>query len=338
MAFSQSPNTLAYQVNHVIFPLTTRDGDICLLPFHSSYARVYSPSTLPLTVLCQTLCMFLARILFFRLHESPRYLVHAGRHQEALENLQLISRFNGSEISLEIEDVCDRRPPEPAPEANGFASSGERAPFLSPFAVPEASSHPPIMTLFDASAGGDTSPTGNGTPVQPAGEEAMIGYRATDESPNSLDNHSFATPVEEVPQYLPNAQHEEVSSTRADGRIGPVNTEAKWRRLLRSQQYPPERRSGSRPSSIIVEEMEKRLGGRLTRWTDRFRKVLSPEWFATTILVWGMWLFISLGERRKLWHDVLSSYLSLVQLIRYLTSTSLSYWNCHLREMEPRDR
>ncbi|KIM54189.1 hypothetical protein SCLCIDRAFT_1222239 [Scleroderma citrinum Foug A] len=242
-----------------------------------------------------TLCMFLARILFFRLHESPRYLVHAGRHQEALENLQLISRFNGSEISLEIEDVCDRRPPEPAPEANGFASSGERAPFLSPFAVPEASSHPPIMTLFDASAGGNTSPTGNGTPVQPAGEEAMIGYRATDESPNSLDNHSFATPVEEVPQYLPNAQHEEVSSTRADGRIGPVNTEAKWRRLLRSQQYPPERRSGSRPSSIIVEEMEKRLGGRLTRWTDRFRKVLSPEWFATTILVWGMWLFISLA-------------------------------------------
>ncbi|KAF9807243.1 hypothetical protein IEO21_08295 [Rhodonia placenta] len=57
-----------------------------------------------------TLSMFLARIVFFRLHESPRYLVHAGRQQEALESLQLIARFNGDDLDLGLEDVQDHAP------------------------------------------------------------------------------------------------------------------------------------------------------------------------------------------------------------------------------------
>ncbi|KIK69824.1 hypothetical protein GYMLUDRAFT_151542 [Collybiopsis luxurians FD-317 M1] len=57
-----------------------------------------------------TLSMFLARMVFFRLHESPRYLVHAGRPQEAIESLQLISKFNGSHLSLALEDVDDQKP------------------------------------------------------------------------------------------------------------------------------------------------------------------------------------------------------------------------------------
>ena len=53
--------------------------------------------------------------------------------------------------------------------------------------------------------------------------------------------------------------------------------------------------SQSRSPSIYVKEMEKRIEGNLAGWTDRFRKVLSREWFRTTILVWGVWLCISLG-------------------------------------------
>lgn len=51
--------------------------------------------------------MFLARMVFFRLHESPRYLVHAGRPEEAIVSLQLISKFNGSELALGLDDVSD---------------------------------------------------------------------------------------------------------------------------------------------------------------------------------------------------------------------------------------
>ncbi|KAJ7671688.1 major facilitator superfamily domain-containing protein [Mycena polygramma] len=57
-----------------------------------------------------TLAMFIARILLFRLHESPRFLVHAGRPAEALEALQLIARFNGAPAlagELKLADVDD---------------------------------------------------------------------------------------------------------------------------------------------------------------------------------------------------------------------------------------
>ncbi|KAJ7069406.1 MFS general substrate transporter [Mycena amicta] len=57
-----------------------------------------------------TLAMFLARIVLFRLHESPRFLVHAGHPEQALETLQLIARFNGSPTlagELKLADVDD---------------------------------------------------------------------------------------------------------------------------------------------------------------------------------------------------------------------------------------
>ncbi|KAJ7740258.1 MFS general substrate transporter [Mycena maculata] len=66
-----------------------------------------------------TLAMFVARILFFRLHESPRFLVHAGRPAEALEALQLIARFNGTPTlagELKLADVDDTAVVAPAVE------------------------------------------------------------------------------------------------------------------------------------------------------------------------------------------------------------------------------
>ena len=51
--------------------------------------------------------MSLGRIVFFRLDESPRYLVHAGRKQDALESLRMISRFNDPELALDLDDVED---------------------------------------------------------------------------------------------------------------------------------------------------------------------------------------------------------------------------------------
>ncbi|KIY51552.1 MFS general substrate transporter [Fistulina hepatica ATCC 64428] len=56
-----------------------------------------------------TFLMFAGRIVFFKLHESPRYLVHAGRPHDAVVALQKISRFNGVELALDLEDVCDHR-------------------------------------------------------------------------------------------------------------------------------------------------------------------------------------------------------------------------------------
>ncbi|CAK5273982.1 unnamed protein product [Mycena citricolor] len=90
-----------------------------------------------------TLVMFIGRILLFRLHESPRYLVHAGRPSEALEALQMIALYNGSsnlagDLKLEnVEDLSvqssDSAPTirnggyEPIPDDIDFAESGKDA-------------------------------------------------------------------------------------------------------------------------------------------------------------------------------------------------------------------
>ena len=74
--------------------------------------------------------MFLGRMVFFRLHESPRYLVHAGRPQEALQSLQLISKFNGSELTIGLADVEDTKvapttgSPVTSPTTANYQSAG----------------------------------------------------------------------------------------------------------------------------------------------------------------------------------------------------------------------
>lgn len=75
------------------------------------------------------------RVLFFKLFESPKYLVSAGRQQEARVVLQRIAAFNGSPLSLSINDVRARdsvalldeeRPSEEAGGAAREAGIGRR--------------------------------------------------------------------------------------------------------------------------------------------------------------------------------------------------------------------
>lgn len=235
--------------------------------------------------------MFLARILFFRLHESPRYLVHAGRHQEALESLQLISRFNGSDITIDLEDVDDRRPPEPRPSSNG---SDERAPFLH--ATQEA--RPNRETLFDA--GTDEVITRNGASGDPPRDEGVRDYQSTDDSPNSLDSHSFVTPVEEYPPRRHSVVT--VGENPSSSRPNALDDETKrYSRIPRARSHSS--RSRVSRASIVSVEIEMRFGSVLPRWIkrpliawlDRVGMVLSPEWCRTTLLVWGVWFSMALG-------------------------------------------
>lgn len=51
--------------------------------------------------------MFVCRVVFFHLYESPKYLVHAGKLQEAAHVLEEISKVNGNALHINIEDVKD---------------------------------------------------------------------------------------------------------------------------------------------------------------------------------------------------------------------------------------
>src|SRR5882757_1981752 len=150
--------------------------------------------------------MFIARMVFFRLHESPRYLVHAGRHQEALESLQLISRFNGSELSLELEDVDDRLPSNS--EVHAPSSARERVPILPNSSSQDARTND--ETLFDADA------DSRSTPSEQSGAKV---YQSMDGATHDLlDGHSFVTPTGDVPargQSLARGEHSVHSRSRA---------------------------------------------------------------------------------------------------------------------------
>lgn len=268
--------------------------------------------------------MFLARILFFRLHESPRYLVHAGRHQEALESLQLISRFNGSHLTIDLEDVDDRRPAEP----RSPSGSDEREPFLP-------SSQEPRPT--------DENTTSNGAPGDSATrDEGVKDYRSTDESPNSLDSHSFVTPVEEYPpRRLSVVTVTDIPST---SHPGPLHDETKRQSRLPHARYHTARSRVSRASSVASVELEMRCGSVLPRWIkrplmawlDRVGMVLSPEWCRTTLLVWAVWFFMSLGTSRD--KDLSASPYHRHQLTQCLTCIIQNCWRRAQGGIRPRNR
>ncbi|PWN49151.1 MFS general substrate transporter [Violaceomyces palustris] len=55
-----------------------------------------------------TALFFVARVVFFRILESPKFLVHSGRKDEAKQILQRIQKFNGGEpMNLRPSDVVD---------------------------------------------------------------------------------------------------------------------------------------------------------------------------------------------------------------------------------------
>lgn len=259
--------------------------------------------------------MFLARIVFFRLHESPRYLVHAGRHQEALQSLQLISRFNGSDLTIDLEDVDDRRPAEPRPPSSG---SDEREPFL-----PSTQETRPTETDGNATSNGASADT-------PTRDEGVKDYQSTDDSPNSLDSHSFVTPVDEYPP-----RRLSVVSTRdmpSSSRPDALHDETKRHSRLPHARYHSPRPRGSRASSVASVELERRFGSMLPRWIkrplvawlDRVGMVLSPEWCRTTLLVWAIWLFMSLGTSHptKDLSALSNDHISLHDVQRVLSKTT----------------
>lgn len=239
--------------------------------------------------------MFLARMVFFRLHESPRYLVHAGRHQEALESLQLISRFNGSELPLELEDVDDRLPS--ISEAHAPCTADERVPIL-----PTSSSQDTRTngeTLIDAGAdSGSVSSDQSGTKV----------YQSMDGATHdALDGHSFITPVADVPARGQSLARGDYSVHSASASASLDDSDSETKNLFPTPEPRPQTRQRSphaRRASVVSIEMKQRVGSVLPRWVrrpllawlDRVGMVLSPEWFRVTILVWGVWFFMSLGN------------------------------------------
>jgi hypothetical protein len=235
--------------------------------------------------------MFLARIAFFTIHESPRYLVNAGRHQEALESLQMISKvsalsqimllitglmhvkFNGSELALDLGDVDDR----PVPPVS---RTGEAAPFLGE-SLSRRSEDPHNATVSEHHASRPSqnrqvifdaldAPEGDSQPAQHGPRNAATQrssdvlnsssnvprYDSTSDSDTPLGSHSFNTPAMEVPptpQMRGPAQSAGTPSTSPVTSFAPTDpASAPGSPSVARRPRPPRPRSGiARRSSVV---------------------------------------------------------------------------------------
>lgn len=206
-----------------------------------------------------TLSMFIGRIVFFRLHESPRYLVHAGRPLEAIESLELISRFNGDELKLDLKDVADHHPPSgdrlSSPTCTTPLGLGSAS--LSPSLPSEGNGRPPLVTQYNSTDAASTPLHDSSEPTVDSGSESCI-----------YSNQPYPPTT---------SRTGEGQSHYADGHIRSSRDQVRQARL---------RDKVSRRT---------RLPPWLRAWWDRVMMVLTPEWMRTTLVVWTAWFDMSLA-------------------------------------------
>lgn len=258
-----------------------------------------------------TLSMFLARIVFFRLHESPRYLVHAGRQQEALESLQLIARFNGDDLDLGLEDVQDHAPA--AVLGDGISASPTRITHdaESAFGNPDQDSS---ALVFDAdSADGDVAEVARRSlssarsrdMLRSAPESDSKNYDAMGESNVPLNGHQYDTLPRRGSTYHVDSSrmHDETDEAKEPLVADPVPPSPTEQRTPRLRPGYQERISQRMSTTSSMYEARSKLYWKLPRrvrkpvwaFVDRIAMVLSPEWMRTTLLVWAAWFAMSLA-------------------------------------------
>lgn len=85
--------------------------------------------------------MFLARVLFFKLHESAKFLVASKRASAAVVSLQRISKFNGTNSTWGLDDVEDDVS-STRTRASRTTSSSDRGGDASPIGAGESTRSP----------------------------------------------------------------------------------------------------------------------------------------------------------------------------------------------------
>ncbi|RUS18529.1 major facilitator superfamily domain-containing protein [Endogone sp. FLAS-F59071] len=96
-----------------------------------------------------TLAMVLARLIFFRLQESPRYLLASRRKRDALMVLRTIIRINGSDLVIDTKDLpdpFDLPPPRSNPSTSTTADLHSHDPFDSVEGELDVNTDSPILS------------------------------------------------------------------------------------------------------------------------------------------------------------------------------------------------
>lgn len=206
--------------------------------------------------------MWLTRILFFRLNESPRYLVHAGRPHEAVRSLQLISKFNGSELLIELADVRDHQP-----EHGNHIRRVSTATSFDTSVIDD----PPFLLSNTQNIGSD-------------GPESLTTYDLTGKSSGSSVLATVPEIMKDDNQLADAILEQPLLSNQREGRSG-------RRRGLSTTSF----RQFSGHEDSVCRILPRWLSVPFINWRSRVAMVLSPEWLRTTVLVWSTWCTTALG-------------------------------------------
>lgn len=222
-------------------------------------------------------------MIFFRLYESPRFLVHAGRSHEAVQSLQMIAKYNGSGLSLDLHDVDDRLP---VSESHALAESPVD---LYP---PNDDNH----SRFQSNITNAFNAQELHLPPSKHNSPERKDYAAASENPNNLD-YAYADPTPTISHQLSSVFHEEPdlannadTNLRSEPQVRPHHVDSgiiSTHRTSRSSIYERNRRFGY----FLPRWARRSLWG----WLDRIQMVLAPEWRRVTLLMWAVWCALSLG-------------------------------------------
>ena len=256
----------------------------------------------------KTLAMFLARIVFFRLHESPRYLVHAGRPQDALETLRMISRFNGSELELDLNDVEDDiHIHVPPPHTLYSATHSENGPTPSLFDADAEILSPPTDTKALSTRTSSAIPRSSELLNGVEGGRLISDYSATGESGTPLSAHPIAStehhsfPYPPTPtighssshDISPPTKEEEIPEDDIDA--PPTHLRSPRARRSRGDSVSSVRSSLYEVADCAYWALPRSIRRPVLASLRRFTMVLEPEWRRTTLLVWGVWCTVALA-------------------------------------------
>lgn len=202
----------------------------------------------------------------------------------------MISKFNGDELDLDVEDVRDHFTQSEI-IANSREQSGSRS----------ASAEGQVV--FDAGDGDEPSLDGERPKLLPKTsrmglrspqEDGLPDYSSTGEHNVSLTGHAFQSPVITSPTspVMPNDSYLKDSSRRNS------TASAYSARSFQQSQHSRERSSSTLGDkrSKLYWKLPRWLRKPMWAWAERMSMVLSPEWIRTTILVWIAWFAMSLGE------------------------------------------
>jgi len=191
----------------------------------------------------------------------------------------MISRFNGSEFSIQLADVRDHHHPLESGKAEEV-----RKPNI--FYRPRATS----STIFDASVIEDRIEPLSNLGSEDTGPGLATAYASTGETHNFLDpsvgqgpflvTSNVSQGVLKEASVVGTSMEEPLLHHERGGTTRPFSTASR-----RSSMYEEK----------VCHALPKFLRKPLSAWWDRVMMVLSPEWFATTVLVWSTWCAMALG-------------------------------------------